>query len=357
MILIGLGANLPSPAGPPSETLKAALKMLEREGVRIVRHSRWYTSAPEPVSDQPWYTNGVARVHTAQTPATLLATLLRVEHAFGRNRAGGARNEARTLDLDLLAYDDVVQREDAAAGALTLPHPRMHARAFVLVPLAGSLLAPSFRGAFVRSLDVDKTPPLGSATLVWTKAGIDVCPLRIDLVSDALALRPCGAFDIGVLAAKGSLFLTRPTLNTYTAKRADGLMSTTPSALPVAEKPDSQDICFVPNAAMHLSSAGCGRVRWSPAKSFMSMAVSQKAEIVKSNARGAKDTGSPEVQVALLTARINELTPHFKVHLKDHHGRRGLLKMVSRRRKLLDYLKKVDTGRYQVVIERLNIRK
>ena len=66
----------------------------------------------------------------------------------------------------------------------------------------------------------------------------------------------------------------------------------------------------------------------------MSMAAIQKAEIVKQSARSAQDTGSPEVQVALLTARINELTPHFKTHLKDHHGRRGLLKMVSRRRKL-----------------------
>jgi small subunit ribosomal protein S15 len=92
-------------------------------------------------------------------------------------------------------------------------------------------------------------------------------------------------------------------------------------------------------------------------KSFMSMAVSQKAEIVKSNARGAKDTGSPEVQVALLTARINELTPHFKTHLKDHHGRRGLLRMVSRRRKLLDYLKNNDAERYSALIHKLGLRK
>ena len=89
----------------------------------------------------------------------------------------------------------------------------------------------------------------------------------------------------------------------------------------------------------------------------MSMAVSQKAEIVKSNARGAMDTGSPEVQVALLTARINELTPHFKVHLKDHHGRRGLLRMVSRRRKLLDYLKNNDAERYSALIHKLGLRK
>jgi len=74
----------------------------------------------------------------------------------------------------------------------------------------------------------------------------------------------------------------------------------------------------------------------------MAVADINKAEIVKQNARGANDTGSPEVQVALLTARINELTPHFKANAKDHHSRRGLLKMVSRRRRLLDYLKGKD---------------
>jgi small subunit ribosomal protein S15 len=89
----------------------------------------------------------------------------------------------------------------------------------------------------------------------------------------------------------------------------------------------------------------------------MSIAAPQKAEIVKQSARSAQDTGSPEVQVALLTARINELTPHFKTHLKDHHGRRGLLKMVSRRRKLLDYLKNKDADRYSALIHKLGLRK
>ncbi len=82
-----------------------------------------------------------------------------------------------------------------------------------------------------------------------------------------------------------------------------------------------------------------------------------KADIVKDNARSAGDTGSPEVQVAILTARINELTPHFKTHKKDHHGRRGLLRMVSRRRKLLDYLKTRDGERYTSLIQKLGLRK
>jgi small subunit ribosomal protein S15 len=87
------------------------------------------------------------------------------------------------------------------------------------------------------------------------------------------------------------------------------------------------------------------------------MLTAKIAEVVKDNARAAGDTGSPEVQVALLTARINELTPHFKQHAKDHHGRRGLLRMVSRRRKLLDYLKSKDFDRYAALITKLGLRK
>ena len=82
-----------------------------------------------------------------------------------------------------------------------------------------------------------------------------------------------------------------------------------------------------------------------------------KATVVADNARAAGDTGSPEVQVAILTARINELTPHFKQHAKDHHGRRGLLRMVSRRRKLLDYLKGKDADRDLALIQKLGLRK
>jgi small subunit ribosomal protein S15 len=89
----------------------------------------------------------------------------------------------------------------------------------------------------------------------------------------------------------------------------------------------------------------------------MPLATARKVEIVQANARGAADTGSPEVQVALLTARINELTPHFKTHLKDHHGRRGLLKMVNQRKRLLSYLKGKDAERYTALIAKLGLRK
>jgi small subunit ribosomal protein S15 len=89
----------------------------------------------------------------------------------------------------------------------------------------------------------------------------------------------------------------------------------------------------------------------------MAATTAEKAQVVKDYQRAANDTGSPEVQVALLTARINQLTDHFKTHAKDHHSRRGLLKMVSRRRKLLDYLKRTNLAGYKTLIERLGLRK
>jgi len=89
----------------------------------------------------------------------------------------------------------------------------------------------------------------------------------------------------------------------------------------------------------------------------MSLQVAQKAQVVKQYQRAGNDTGSTEVQVALLTERINGLTEHFKSHVTDNHSRRGLLKMVSQRRKLLDYLKRSDVDKYRSVIERLGLRK
>ena len=89
----------------------------------------------------------------------------------------------------------------------------------------------------------------------------------------------------------------------------------------------------------------------------MSVADIVKSDIVAQFQRAASDTGSPEVQVALLTARINELTGHFKTHKKDHHSRRGLLTMVNQRRSLLAYLKKKDAARYQALIQRLGLRR
>ncbi len=89
----------------------------------------------------------------------------------------------------------------------------------------------------------------------------------------------------------------------------------------------------------------------------MSLEKSSKAAIVADNARGQNDTGSPEVQVALLTARINELNGHFKEHSKDHHSRRGLIMMVNRRKSLLSYLKGKDATRYRDLIVKLGLRK
>jgi len=89
----------------------------------------------------------------------------------------------------------------------------------------------------------------------------------------------------------------------------------------------------------------------------MSVTAGRKAEVIKQYAKKPGDTGSPEVQVAILSERINNLTEHFKTHVKDNHSRRGLLKLVSQRRQLLDYLRRSDEKSYQTLIEKLGIRR
>ncbi len=89
----------------------------------------------------------------------------------------------------------------------------------------------------------------------------------------------------------------------------------------------------------------------------MTITAERKAEVIKDNAQSEGDSGSPEVQVAILTERINNLTGHFKTHAKDNHSRRGLLMMVNKRRSLLDYLKRIDSARYTALISKLGLRK
>jgi small subunit ribosomal protein S15 len=89
----------------------------------------------------------------------------------------------------------------------------------------------------------------------------------------------------------------------------------------------------------------------------MSVTTERKKQVISEHAKNATDTGSPEVQVAVLSERINNLTEHFKMHVKDNHSRRGLIKMVSQRRRLLDYIKAKDTARYEALIARLGLRR
>lgn len=131
MILVGLGSNLSTPSLPTSEdVLESAVKAIERRGIMVCARSSWFRSAPIPASDQPWFINGVVRLSSALSPHALLEALHTIEAEYGRVRS--ERNASRTLDLDLLAYDDLVIEE---AGGLMLPHPRLAERAFVLQPL------------------------------------------------------------------------------------------------------------------------------------------------------------------------------------------------------------------------------
>ena len=130
VILIGLGANLPGRAGSPRQTLEAALVEMAAHGLVIAARSHWWRSAPVPVSDQPWYLNGVAALADGPGPAALLALLQGIEDRLGRVRA--EPNGARAIDLDLLAHGRAV----IDRPGLVVPHPRLHERAFVLLPLA-----------------------------------------------------------------------------------------------------------------------------------------------------------------------------------------------------------------------------
>lgn len=130
MIFIGLGANLPSRFGAPPQTLEAAIAALEELGLKITARSRIWLTAPVPISDQPWYHNAVISIDTDLAPQALLALLQKTENEFGRVRL--ERNEPRVIDLDILAYHDEILNQ---APDLIVPHPRLHQRNFVLLPI------------------------------------------------------------------------------------------------------------------------------------------------------------------------------------------------------------------------------
>ena len=136
MILIALGANLPSPAGRPADTLSAALAGFSARSITIEKRSGFYRSAAWPDPSDPPFINAVVAVRTNLSPSALLATLHEAESSFGRKRA--EPNAPRTLDLDILDYDGRIEQ-----GPPVLPHPRLEGRAFVLLPLRD--VAPQWR--------------------------------------------------------------------------------------------------------------------------------------------------------------------------------------------------------------------
>ena len=140
---IALGANLPSAAGAPAETLTAAIGRLSALG-RVVARSSFYRTAPVGYLDQPEFVNAAVLLETSLGPTSLLDAVLAIERSFGRERALGPAKGPRTLDLDLLLYrDQVLDDLMLQEPALTLPHPAMHQRRFVLAPLAE--IAPEWR--------------------------------------------------------------------------------------------------------------------------------------------------------------------------------------------------------------------
>lgn len=162
MFLIALGANLTSPAGPPLTTLNAALAAIEARGLEVSARSRWYRSPAFPPGAGPEFVNGAAVLQSPLPPEAVLGTLHEVEQALGRVR--GRRWAPRACDLDLLAWNDAVRpdrdttiawmrlapeaQRTATPQALVLPHPRLHERGFVLLPLAE--VAPDWRHPILR---------------------------------------------------------------------------------------------------------------------------------------------------------------------------------------------------------------
>jgi 2-amino-4-hydroxy-6-hydroxymethyldihydropteridine diphosphokinase len=136
MIVIALGANLPSRAGAPRETLDAAMRELPRHGIRVVAVSSYYVTKAWPDPSDPPFVNAVAQLATELSPRELLALLHRIEESYGRKRE--KKNAPRTLDIDLIDYNSRIE-----PGPPEVPHPRLTVRAFVLVPLAE--IAPDWR--------------------------------------------------------------------------------------------------------------------------------------------------------------------------------------------------------------------
>ena len=163
IVAIGLGANLPSAAGAPAETIAAAIDRLARFG-RVTARSGLYRTAPVGYVDQPAFVNAAVLLETELAPLPLLDALLDIERSFGRDRAASLPKGPRTLDLDLLLYGGLVLDDPA----LTLPHPAMHKRRFVLAPLAE--IAPEWRhpvlGETISELLADLLPEAGSVARI-----------------------------------------------------------------------------------------------------------------------------------------------------------------------------------------------
>lgn len=161
---IGMGANLPSPAGPPAATLAAAVESLSSLG-RILRRSSLYSTVPVGFADQPRFVNAVIALQISLAPHTLLGRLLAVERAFGRDRIRSVPNGPRTLDLDILMMGDLRLCE----SDLEIPHPRLAERVFVLVPLheiAPAAIEPRHHATIAELLDRLRTSNASQADAV-----------------------------------------------------------------------------------------------------------------------------------------------------------------------------------------------
>ena len=155
-VLIGLGSNLSGKFGSPRGACGAALEALQNIGLKVIVRSPWYESVPVPISEQPHFVNGIVSIMTELAPAALLRQILKIERIMGRQRT--KPNAARIIDLDLLAHGELIC--DGVGGFPVLPHPRLHERAFVILPLAD--LMPDWQHPLSRYTALEMKTNLGT---------------------------------------------------------------------------------------------------------------------------------------------------------------------------------------------------
>lgn len=242
MILIALGANLPSHHGTPRQTIFKSLEHLKTRGVEVLSCSPIFLTAPVPISDQPWYHNAVALVKTDLGPHELLSALHETEAAFGRVRS--VRNEARVLDLDLLDYHGQVIDDTA----LTLPHPRMHLRSFVLLPLYK--IAPNWGHPILHTGVREMLRALPQSELSVTSIRLSHSPELMGILN----VTPDSFSDGGALLNAGEAVEKARSMIAAGASVIDiGGESTRPGAIPISAEEECARIVPVLEALQ-----GCG---------------------------------------------------------------------------------------------------
>jgi dihydropteroate synthase/2-amino-4-hydroxy-6-hydroxymethyldihydropteridine diphosphokinase len=294
MIIIALGGNLPSSEGTHRETLRRCLPFIEAEGLKITNRSSLWLTEPVPKSDLPWYANQVISVSTTLPPDGVLAALHRVEAQFERKRS--TRNAPRTLDLDLIAYHDaIIETPD-----LTVPHPRMHQRAFVLAPLCE--IAPHFR---------HPVSGLSATELLAQSDQTGICRLRdIPLIMGVVNVTPDSFSDARPLVESDEAVAHALQLIEEGADILDiGGESTRPGAKPVTPDEEQRRILPVLEAVADIA-AKRGRLLSVDTRNSATMAMAIRSGATMIN--DVSSLGDPKSAYLIAEAKLPIVLMHMQ---------------------------------------------